>query len=92
MAAAMILLVAMFGAGMIVHETAAEAEANVTRSVDLGARLASASPQIASPSAAAESASPAAPPMDAATLAPLRRVVVLGRHHRHRHHRRHANG
>ncbi len=84
-AATMILLGAMVGAGVIVQQTSAEAEATVTRVADLDARLASVSPRdvVAAPQAA-----PASPVEPTATTPVVVTPGPRARHHRH-HHRRH---
>jgi hypothetical protein len=84
-AATVLLLGAMVGAGVIVQQTSAEAEATVTREADLGARLASVSPRevVAAPTVTAPS------PVEAPASPAVVVVAPSPRAHHHRHHRRH---
>lgn len=86
-AVTLMLLGAMFGAGMIVEQTASAAEANVSRDSDLGARLAVVSPHdvIFAPSPPAPAL--ALPEVVIAPAAPARHHRRHARHHHHRHHR-----
>jgi hypothetical protein len=84
-AVTLMLLGAMVGAGVIVQQTASAAEANVTASADLGARLAVVSPH----EVAAEPPAPA-PVAEATPGITLPDPVIVAARHRH-HHRRHAH-
>ncbi len=86
-AVTLMLLGAMFGAGMIVEQTASAAEANVSREPDLGARLAVVSPHdvIVAPSPHALAAP--VPALPVVGIAPSRHHRRHARHHHHRHHR-----
>ncbi len=90
LAAALLLLGAMVGAGVIVQQTSAEAEATVTRVADLDARLASVSPRevVAAPQVAP--ASPVEPTAAPVVVAPSPRARHRHHHRHHRHH--HARG
>lgn len=92
-AVTLMLLGGMLGAGVIVDQTSASAEANVSRSSDLGARLDVVSPHevVASPAPAAVAPSARLPALQAPVIAP----ASPHRHHRRharRHHRRHDQG
>ena len=85
-AVTLMLLGAMFGAGLIVEQTASAAEANVSRDSDLGARLAVVSPHEVAAATTPAVAAPA-PALPERVIAPS----APSRHHRHarHHHRRH---
>jgi hypothetical protein len=89
-AVTLMLLGAMFGAGVIVEQTASAAEADVSRDSDLGARLAVVSPHdvIVAPSPPAVAAPALAlPEVVIAPSAPPRHRRHARHHHHHRHHR-----
>ena len=80
------LLGAMVGAGLIVDQTAASAEANVTREVGLDARLAVVSPH----EVVGEVPSPSVVVVAPAAILPVQVIAPdQHRHHGHARHRRH---
>ena len=92
LAVTLMLLGAMVGAGLIVEQTAASAEANVTHEVGLDARLAVVSPhdvvsEAPSPAVVAAPAPDAPLPLQVMAPAPHRHHRHA-RHHRHHHHHR----
>ena len=93
-AVTLMLLGGMLGAGVIVDQTSASAEANVTRSSDLGARLDVVSPHevVAAPAPAAVASPAQAPSLPAPVIAPAPPHRHHRRHARHHHRRRHDQG
>lgn len=91
-AATLLVLGAMAGAGLVGQRTASEAEAAVTRDLDLGSRLARVTPGESTVAPAPSVAPVAASPVEPAPveLAPPTPPARHRRHHRHHH--RHARG